>query len=313
MNAYLLPGIIGLLLGLALHWAGFSRPAALRDTLAVRCCHPLRSGLYLLGVTLLLTALLCWLAVIDVDAIEVLPLSAGVLAGGAVFGVAAGLCGFTPLTAFAGIGGGPVWEALCTAAGCLLGAWCLPLLDAPLAALAALPPLSPTTLFRTTLDEPFLLGGGFLGQGCLGLLLMTLAACIPSNRCSRPMPEITPATESGQEIVPEAAEAATEEAPAPEEDKPAGAEAAASDDSAEPEEDEEAPAPPQGDAAQDTFIALLPGEEALVVDTLLEESAEPAAPQPPADEATGIEAPEDAVGETIPDDAADDTAKDLAP
>ncbi len=230
MKGYILPGICGLLLGLILHWVGLHRPEGLRATLALRRSCALRSILYALGFAMAATALLCWLAVIDVDTIEVLPLSAGVLAGGVLFGVAAGLSGFTPGTAFAGIGGGPVLPALCVLAGCLAGTWALPLMEAPLTALRRLGPQSVTTLFQVTLDEPFLLDGGFLGQGCAGLLLMAIAACIPSPR---PVPvEILPKADAEEAAAPEDTPAAPEEAEA--------------------------------------FVALLPGEEPLVVDTTQE-------------------------------------------
>ena len=234
MNAYLLPGLTGLLLGLALRWAGFAQADGLPDALALRPRHALRSGLYALGMFAAMTALLCWLAVIDVDGIEVLPLSAGALAGGALFGAAAGLCGYTPVTAFAGLGGGNALEALSSMAGCLLTTQALPWLEEPLAALHSAPPYAAATLFQTTLDEPFLLGGGFLAQGLAGLLLTTIAACIPSNRhADLPAPEIL--VESPPE-----------------------------------------PPPVLGlPAAGETFVASLPGEEPLVVDTAMDEAPPP--------------------------------------
>ncbi|MBQ8556811.1 MAG: hypothetical protein IJ438_13210 [Clostridia bacterium] len=225
MTGYIIPALLGLLLGLTLHWTGFTRPWALRQTLALRCSHALRSGLYTLGFGMALTALLCYLAVIDVDTIEVLPLSAAVIAGGMIFGVAAGWCGFTPVTAMGGIGGGPLLEALCTAAGCLAMTLLLPSLEGGLTALRE--PVSATTLFRLTLDEPYLLPGGFLGQGSAGLVLMLAAACIPSNRRSAVQPEEPPVEEVEPEI--------------------------------EPADPDTAPA--------DAFVAILPGEEPLVVDT----------------------------------------------
>lgn len=277
MNAYLLPGMVGLLLGLTLGWTGFSRPAALQDALALRRSCALRSGLYVLGFSMLLTALLCWLAVIDVDEIVVLPLSAGALIGGALFGVAAGLSGYTPLTAFAGLGGGAAVEALCTMAGCFAATLVLPLLDAPMAELRSLPPLSDTTLFRMTLDEPYLLGGGFLGQGCAGLLLMAIAACIPSPKVSHA--PVRPEEPAGAEDSPAPAESAASAGDA----EPAEAAAPAEAELPEPAEEEpteaadpaepDAPAIPLLPAAapEETFIALLPGEEPLVVDTQMDE------------------------------------------
>lgn len=259
MNAYLLPGVLGLLLGLTLHWAGFSRTQTLRDTLALRRRGGLRSGLYGLGLAMALTAFLCWLAVIDVDTIVVLPLSAGTLAGGVLFGMAAGLCGFTPGTAFAGLGGGTALEALSAIAGGLLAALLLPALDGPLTALRALPPRSAAMLFEVTLDEPFLLGGGFLGQGCAGLLLMAIAVCIPSPRLIVP--------------VPPAAEPEEPEAP----DEPV----------VEPDEVTEILLLPAA-APEETFVALLPGEEPLVVDTVLDEAEEV-----PAEEETEKPVPDD--------------------
>lgn len=235
MNAYLLPGLTGLALGLTLRWTGFSRPDALKHALALRRSHALRSGLYAAGWSMLLAALLCWLAVIDVDRIEVLPLNGAVLAGAMLFGAAAGLCGFTPTTALAGLGGGAALEALCTAAGCLAATLLLPALDTPLTALQSAGPQSAATLFRMTLDEPWLLEGGFLGQGCAGLLVMSIAVCIPSPRIDMPEPAPAPATAS--------------DPPLPE------------------------------DAPEETFVALLPGEEPLVVDTELDGTQEAAPPE----------------------------------
>lgn len=274
MTGYLLPGIPGLLLGLTLCWTGLSRPEGFRAALALRCCHPLRSLLYAIGVPMALTALLCWLAVIDVDGIVVLPLTAGALAGGALFGIAAGLCGFTPLTAFAGLGGSQAPEALCTLAGCLAAALALPWLTGPLDALRALPPQSAATLFQVTLDEPFLLGGGFLGQACAGLLLMAIAVCVPSNlRLRRDAPE---------------GDSLPEEAPAPQE-TPAPEEAPSEEEPEAPGHPDEAEAPadppalPEPEpvpllpaaAPEETFVALLPGEEPLVVDTGMDEESMP--------------------------------------
>ncbi|MBQ2953522.1 MAG: YeeE/YedE family protein [Clostridia bacterium] len=256
MRALLIPGILGLLLGLTLRWTRLCSPVELRRALAFRVCHATRSLLEAVGAGMALTALLMWLAVIDVDGVVVLPLSAGALAGGAVFGVAVALAGFTPLTAFAGVSGRHGASALCTLAGCLAGTLLLPLLDGPLAALRSLPPHSATTLFRVTLDEPYLLGGGFLGQGCAGLLLMAIAACIPSNRAAAP-------------------EAPDESAPEMPPEPPA----------LPPTEPLLCLPAPAADAPEETFVALLPGEEPLVVDTATDES--------PAEEA-GAEDPPDA-------------------
>ena len=280
MSVYLLPGLLGLLLGLVLRWTRLCSPHVLREALALRLSHGLRTLLFAIGCAMALAALLMWLAVIDVDGVAVLPLSAGVLAGGAVFGMAAALSGYTPLTAFPGAVAGNRLEALCTLLGCLAGSLLLPLLESPLAALQALPPQSAATVFRVTLDEEFLLGGGFLGQGCAGLLLAAIAVCIPSNLVAvrraaeaESSPEeapapllLLPAPQPAEDM---AADASAEEAadgPPPEDDAPA--EAPAPDDEAE-------------DAAADAFIAALPGEPPLVVDTALDEA--PSAEEPSAE------------------------------
>lgn len=258
MNAYLLPGVMGLLLGLLLHWTGFSRAANLRLSLGLYRSYSLRSGLTALGWAIMLTALLCWLAVIDVDTIEVLPLSLGAILGGMLLGIAAGLCGFTPLSAFSGLGGGNACEALSVLAGCFLGALLLSPLSEAIQALHTAPPYAAATLFRVTLDEPFLLAGSFMGQGCIGLTLVTAALCIPSPR---------PLLLTDTEISVRAAEAsaslpaaeATDDAPTPEADD---------DQTSEPEA-----LPSPENASAETFVALLEGEEPLAVDTALDEEA----------------------------------------
>lgn len=236
MNAYLIPGLLGLLTGLLLNWGLLSKAEGLRRALGLRRSLALRTGLTALGWGVLLTALLMWLAVIDVDGVDVLPLSLGTLLGGALFGVCAGLCGFTPTTAFAGLPRS--LEALCVLAGCFMGTLLSPVLGGLLTPLHA--PWTSATLFQVTLDEPWLLSGGFLGLGALGALLAVWGLCVPS-----PKPVIVP----DEAIAERAAEA---------EDPPSA---------------EEAPA--------ETIVAVLEGEEPLIVDTAMDEvdqSVEEAAP-----------------------------------
>lgn len=256
MRSILLPGLLGLLTGLTLRWSGLWQPRGLRDALALRRRHVCRSGLYALGAATAMTALLCYLAVIDVDEIVVLPLSAGALAGGAVFGVCAALAGYTPLTAFTGLGGLRL-DALCTIAGCFAGTLLLPLLEQPLAALRALPPHVNATLFQVTLDESYLLGGGFLAQGCAGLLLAVIAMCIPSHRAARVEPIMAPPARPTAAPLRMPTRYRQLRLPAPDRVPrlPAPAD----------------PAPDPDASAEDTFVAILPGEEPLVVDTAQED------------------------------------------
>jgi len=250
MNAYLIPGLLGLLTGLLLNWGQLSRAEGLRHALGLRRSLALRTGLTALGWGVLLTALLMWLAVIDVDGVDVLPLSLGTLLGGALFGVCAGLCGFTPTTAFAGLPRS--LEALCVLAGCFTGTLLSPALGGLLTPLHA--PWTSATLFQVTLDEPWLLSGGFLGLGALGALLAVWGLCVPS-----PKPVIVP----DEAIAERTAEA---------EDPPSA---------------EEAPA--------ETIVAVLEGEEPLIVDTAMDEadqSAEDAVP----DESDNPEVPDEPAG-----------------
>lgn len=264
MTAYLIPGVTGLLVGLLLHWTGFSRTANLRLSLGLRRSYALRSGLTALGWAMALTALLCWLAVIDVDTIEVLPLSLGVLLGGAILGISAGLCGFTPMTAFAGLGGSNALESLCVLAGCFLGTLLLPSLDALFTPLRTASPYAAATLFEVTLDEPYLLSGlggpagGFLGQACAGLLLAVIAICIPS-----PRPVII-------EVEPAPSSASADSAPVKESLETPPTE------SAEAEEaDPSADSPDPESAEEDTVVVTLEGEEPLVIDTEMDEADDP--------------------------------------
>lgn len=255
MSRYVLPGTLGLLVGLLLHWAGFSRQERLRRALGLRRSLPLRSGLTAIGWAITVTALLCWLAVIDVDAIEVLPLSLGVLAGGTVMGVAAGLCGFTPSTAFAGLGAGRALEALCVLAGCAATTLLLPHLDGLLSPLQQAAPYSAATLFKATLDEPFLLGGGFMGQGAVGGVVIAIAMAITIRNAKCGMQNLNGGTEEAADSTnsPVGEGLAPPDSPAP--------------DASEIPDTPTPPEPDPEDAAEDTFVALLPGEEPLIIDT----------------------------------------------
>lgn len=220
MKVYLIPGMLGLLAGLLLHWAGFDQPGNLRTALGLRRGHsphfsPLRSGLSALGYAIAGAAVLIWLAVIDTDNLITIPTDWYTGLGGLLFGVSAALCSFTPSTAFAGLSAAPL-EALCVLAGLTL---CTLFLPEGSAQAAAAPDL--------------------LSLACVGLLLVVIALCIPNPKVK--------------------AETIQDAASAPE----------------PPSEPEDAPDPES--APEETFVAILEGEEPLVVDTA-DDPAEPAEP-----------------------------------
>lgn len=204
MKVYLIPGMLGLLAGLLLHWSGFDHPRRFQAALGLRRSLPVRSGFSALGYAIAGSAVLIWLAVIDTDNLLAIPADWYTALGGVLFGISAALCGFTPSTAFAGLAAAPL-EALCTLAGIAL---CTLFLPEGMAQAASAP------------DLPSL--------ACAGLLLAVIALCIPNPKAI---------------VLPEHAVPLSEPAAAPD---PASA----------PEE---------------TFVAILEGEEPLVVDT-----AEPA-------------------------------------
>lgn len=219
MTKWLIPGLCGLMLGLTLHGAWLQNPDDWRDVWGMKRSCTLKAVLWAVGLSVALMAFLCYLAVMDVDRIEPLPLHAGSILGGVAFGVLAAICGFTPGTALVGLSGRKPLQACCTAVGCLLGAWLATLI--PWDAVQNLWRAPAGTLFRMTLDEPYWLEGGFFRQGCIGLALMLLGMVIPAPRVQTPLPE------------------------------------------------EETPAPVVSElpAEHETFVAVIPGEEPLVVDT----------------------------------------------
>ena len=243
MRELLLGGLIGLILGIALQMPGWTRRETVQGMFALRSVGALRTLLTTLGFGCAVTAFLMWLAVIDVDLLAVPALDGGTVAGGLLFGAAAALCGHTLLTAPAAVGGGRALEGLCVVAGGLIGALCLPALENAFDAVRGLIPAVEGTLFRVTLDKPFLLSGDFPALACLGALLLVCALCV---RPPRPAPA-----------------------------EPAGARetSAAPGTSAAPQ-----------DVREDTFVASLPGEEPVVVDTQEPDS-------PPTDEKTGESEP----------------------
>lgn len=218
MTKWLIPALCGLFLGMTLHGAFLTSPQGMQKALGLRRSGGLKAALWGTGMGMALMALLCWLAVMDVDRIEPLRLHAGTLLGGALFGVAASGCGYTPGTALAGLAGRKPLRALCAALGCLVGGMIVPLL--PLGEVEKLWQAPAGTLFRMTLDKPYWLNGGFRGQAEVGLVLMALGLVIPAPKAVRQA---------------EPPEPVTELSPLP--------------------------------AENETFVALLPGEEPLVVDT----------------------------------------------
>ena len=134
-------GLIGLALGGGLHLSRLCRGSDFPPRAAVRRLP------VTLGLCVMLAALLLWLAVIDVDMLAILPLHAGLLLGGALWGAAAALTGVTAATALAGIGCGRLWESLCAVAGLAAGAFLLPVLEPLFRPLHNVLPLGAPLLF----------------------------------------------------------------------------------------------------------------------------------------------------------------------
>ncbi|MBQ8655125.1 MAG: hypothetical protein IJ507_09325 [Clostridia bacterium] len=225
MTELIAGGAAGLLLGMAVQRLGLTNRDNVRGSIALLRRSITRRVLYGIGWAVALTALLGWLAVIDVDLLQVIPLHGGTVAGAIIFGAAAGLTGLQTGTAPAMIGGGRFLEGVCGTAGCLIGTMALPRVLPILEGVRTLLPGSGYTLFRVTLDEPYLLPGGFLALGLTGAGMMVVAMLIRPEPLEEPV-QTAPEEEAPQEV------------------------------SAEPETVQE-----------ETVVALLPGEEPLVVDS----------------------------------------------
>ena len=187
MSTIVFGGIVGLALGLTMQAAGLTDARLVRETVALRRFGMLKTLLSFLGFGALMTAVLGWLAVLDVDLWTVYPLSALTVLGGVMAGVAIWLCGLLPGTALGSIGGGRFWEGLCVAAGCFVGALALPWVTGWTQPLGTMT-WARATLFRVTLDSPYLLPGGFLGLGIFGFVLLALAAYVPMPRAAQEAP-----------------------------------------------------------------------------------------------------------------------------
>lgn len=230
---YLVPG---LLLGMALQRCGLGSASRVRRMLAWRDLRPLRCLLAAIGFGMLMTAFLSWLAVIDIDETPVLPLDGGVVIGGLIVGVSLGLTGCSAGVCLAEAGGGRMLHGLSGLLGAAVGVVIFRLLGDTPQALDALLPGGRLTLFRTTLDKPWLLDGSFLGVGCAGALLLVASIAL-LRRGGQPEPEEDVASPAQEAAAPETLPA-------------------------------------------DAFIATLPEEEPMVVDTAMNPPEE----EPPEDD-----------------------------
>ncbi|MGN0779310.1 MAG: hypothetical protein ACI4MJ_09205 [Aristaeellaceae bacterium] len=198
-------GVTGLLLGMAAQGMGLGDRARVTASIALRERGMVRATLHALGIGAVLTAFLGWLAVVDVDTLTVLPLHGGTILGAIVFGAAAGLSGVTLGGALTMTGGGRLLEGVCAVVGCLIGAAVLPWV-ARLGEMAqGWFPAMGQTWFRVTLDEPYLFSGGFLGQACLGAVMMAFAVLIgpepvPEPADAPPVREVPPVSTDAQEV-----------------------------------------------------------------------------------------------------------------
>lgn len=200
MKELLLGGLAGLALGIAAQRLLLHRRDELRCAVGLLAPGLLRALLLMLGTGTMLTALMMWLAVIDVDTVAVTPLDGGTMIGGALFGAALGFAGIAPGTSGVLLGAGRLLEGLSTVAGCVAGMFLLPLLEPFFSVLRGWIAPRAATWFRVTLEEPFLFAGGFLGQGCLGLAVFAVALCIRRAHELPPEPEpVVPVQQTSDE------------------------------------------------------------------------------------------------------------------
>ena len=153
MRELLLGGGTGLVLGIAVQRMGLTRRECLRQTAALRNRQALRVLLMSLGLSALLVSLLMWLAVIDVDELQVVPLHGGTVLGGLLFGAVIGWMGQTPGSAAASLGGDRFFEGACGVAGCLAGAALLPVVRVEAEALCDGQPLMQVPFERAELQK----------------------------------------------------------------------------------------------------------------------------------------------------------------
>ncbi len=172
MSAWMLGVMLGLGLGLCFQRMGWDEPRRVRAALAGRDRMLLRVlGTALFG-GMMLVAGLGWLAVLDVDHLEVPPLDGGVVLGALMMGAAMGAVGYTPGSLLAALGGGRILPALSALGGAVAGAWCVQAIPGLIPALKGLFPPLEGTVFRTTLTAPILpalsaLGGAVAGAWCV--------------------------------------------------------------------------------------------------------------------------------------------------
>ena len=247
---HLLPG---LLLGVALNRCGLCRYGRIRNMLRLREVRPLRCLLAAIGFGMVFGSLLMWLAVIDVDEVRVLPLHGGTIIGGIIAGLALGSTGVSPGISLAALGSGSAAYGLCGLLGCIAGTAVFRLLDSVAGPIRAVLPASESTVFATTLDHPFMLGGGFAGLACLGAAVLTVSLLLPRGKpgSEEHVPAAVP-VETTPETLPEE----TFVASLPEEE-PIVIDVAA-DAVPEPEDDEE---PPEDDGDSLRELAMLDGNE----------------------------------------------------
>lgn len=227
-------------LGLALGWifqrAGLARPHTLKEALGMRQRSLWRMLLIALGTTTVCVAFLGWLAVLDVDHLEILPLNGTLVVGSLILGAAMGFTGYTPGSMLAQLGGGKPLAGLCAVAGGVAGAVCYGWIASPVEAINGWFPEITGTLSRTTLTSPFLLSGGFLLHGAVGVILLAVGLCVGRER---PGQAESPQAATHMEAPPvRSAETAAEAPPSPE------------------------------DASAETVVAALPQEEPWTLDTV---------------------------------------------
>lgn len=173
--------LLGGAFGGVLYWIGAARPEKVIAMLSFRCLKLMKITIGAIGLSSVLFAIFSLTKIIGNVNYNVTNVSLGVVIGGLIFGIGLGWSGGYPSGSIAALGTNVFMKAIWVILGGFVGALTYSLTYSKLNELGIfnIMNMGKLTVFNISDQYSYILPGGYIGLGILGLLLIIISFVIP--------------------------------------------------------------------------------------------------------------------------------------
>ncbi len=173
--------LLGGLFGGVLYWTGAARPEKVIDMLSFRCLKLIKIVIGAIGVSSVLFAIFNITKIAGNMNYNITPVNLGVVIGGLIFGIGLGWSGGYPSGSIAALGSNMFTRSIWLIVGGFVGALVHSFTYSKLIDIGVfkIMDMGKLTLFNISDEYVYLLPGGYIGLGLLGVISIIISFAIP--------------------------------------------------------------------------------------------------------------------------------------